>query len=147
MIPVYKGQDKDEIASPRPLQLVSELADSLFVRRHGADECELSKDSLRLVKIQGGFFCPSSSLPYLGDSRSWEFLKLTLKVYMQFPEPIGGTDWWQGLGGGGGGIFSLSPVPAKLHICVLLRPLKLGSALLWTVMATQFGANHQFIKS
>lgn len=43
--------------------------------------------------------------------------------------------------GGGGGIhwafFSLSHTPAKLHICVLLRPLKLGSALPWAgVMAT-----------
>lgn len=141
------------MASPRPLQLVSVrawVAYSLFVRGHEPMSVSLIKDSFRVVKIWGGFSWPSSSSPYLGDSRSWEFLELTLNVYMQFPEPIGGID-----SGGGGGrwwrsctlsIFSLSPTPAKLHKCVLLRPLKLGSALLWTgVMAAQFGANHQFI--
>lgn len=69
---------------------------------------------------------------------------------MQFPEPIGGLD----SGGRGWEVvveaytehFFITPMPAELHICVLLGPLKRGSALLWAgVMAAQVRANHQFI--
>lgn len=46
--------------------------------------------SLKLV--QPGISCLSITSACVSDSRCWEFLILTLDLYMWLPEPIGGID-------------------------------------------------------